>query len=255
LGRCLTAGFAYQGEVSLYRNGKTRGESTEGLPPTAFVSFLQNHDQVGNRAFGERIIQIADPHAVRAAAAILLLAPPPPLLFMGEEFGAETPFFFFCDFEKNLAAAVTAGRRNEFAHFARFNNPAERDRIPDPSDAGTFKASQLDWSVIAEPGHQDWLRFYRKLLGLRREHIVPRLATGCAVHADYEVHGDRGLTARWKFSDQSELSLMANLGTDSLSGLNPPASQVVVVYASEQMNADALKRGTLPAWSVVWFLK
>ena len=132
LGRCLADGFAYQGEISLHRNGETRGEPTEGLPPTAFVSFLQNHDQVGNRAFGERIIQIADRRAVRAAAAILLLAPSPPLLFMGEEFGAETPFLFFCDFEKDLAAAVTAGRRNEFAHFARFNDPAERERIPDP---------------------------------------------------------------------------------------------------------------------------
>ena len=121
----LTGGFAYQGEDSVYRNGKARGEPTEGLPPTAFVSFLQNHDQIGNRAFGERIIQIADRRAVRAAAAILLLAPSPPLLFMGEEFGAETPFLFFCDFEKDLAAAVTEGRRNEFARFARFNDPAE----------------------------------------------------------------------------------------------------------------------------------
>src|ERR1019366_3508077 len=224
-----------------------------GLPPTAFVSFLQNHDQVGNRAFGERIIQIADHRAVRAAVAILLLAPSPPLLFMGEEFGAETPFLFFCDFEKDLAAAITAGRRNEFAHFARFNDPAERERIPDPGDTRTFKASQPNWSLIVQPGHRDWLRFYRTLLDLRCERIVSRLATGCAVNADYEVHGDRGLAARWKFSDQSELILMANLGTDSLSGLIPPASQVI--YASEQVNADVLKRKTLPAWSVVWFLE
>jgi 1,4-alpha-glucan branching enzyme len=172
---------------------------------------------------------------------------------MGEEFGAETPFLFFCDFEKDLAAAITAGRRNEFAHFARFNDPAERERIPDPGDTRTFKASQLNWGVIVQPGHRDWLRFYRKLLGLRGEHIVSRLSTGCAVNADYEVHGDRGLTAHWKFSDQSELILMANLGIDSLSGLIPPASQVI--YASEQVNADALKRKTLPAWSVVWFLE
>jgi 1,4-alpha-glucan branching enzyme len=172
---------------------------------------------------------------------------------MGEEFGAETPFLFFCDFEKDLAAAVTAGRRNEFARFARFNDPAGRARIPDPGDASTFKASQLNWSVTGQPGHRDWLLFYRKLLSLRREYIVSRLSTGCAVNADYEVHGDRGLTVRWKFSDQSELILMANLGTDSLSGLIPPAWQVI--YASEQVNADALQRRTLPAWSVVWFLE
>lgn len=104
-----------------------------------------------------------------------------------------------------------------------------------------------------QPGHRDSLRFYRKLLGLRCEHIVSLLSTGCAVNADYEVHGDRGLTAHWKFSDQSELVLMANLGTNSLSGLIPPASQVI--FASEHVNADALKRKTLPAWSVVWFLE
>ena len=249
----MAEGFAYQGEISLHRNGKPRGEPTAGLPPAAFVSFLQNHDQVGNRPFGDRIVQIADRHAVRAAVAILLLAPSPPLLFMGEEFGAETPFLFFCDFEKDLAAAVTAGRRNEFAHFARFNDPAERGQIPDPGDPKTFKASQLDWSDLSQPDHQDWLRFYRKLLELRREHIVPRLSTGCAVIADYEVHGDRGLTARWKFSDQSVLILIANLGAGSLSGPILPDSQII--YASEQLNADVLKRGTLPAWSVAWFLE
>ncbi len=130
LGRCLVEGFAYQGETSLYRNGEMRGEPTKGLPPTAFVSFLQNHDQIGNRAFGERILTLADPRAVRAAAAILLLGPSPPLLFMGEEFGAPTPFLFFCDFEENLAAAVTAGRRNEFARFGRFRDSATREANP-----------------------------------------------------------------------------------------------------------------------------
>jgi maltooligosyltrehalose trehalohydrolase len=253
LGRCLAEGFAYQGEISLHRNGKARGEPTAGLTPAAFVSFLQNHDQVGNRPFGERIIQIADHNAVRAAMAILLLAPSPPMLFMGEEFGAETPLLFFCDFEKGLATAVTAGRRNEFARFARFSDSAEREQIPDPSDPETFDASKLNWSDLQQPGHEAWLRFYRKLIALRREHIVAHLATGCAVNADYKVHGDCGLTARWKFSDGSELILMANLGTDSLSGLIPPASQVI--YASEQVNGDALKRGTLPAWSVAWFLE
>jgi 1,4-alpha-glucan branching enzyme/maltooligosyltrehalose trehalohydrolase len=104
-----------------------------------------------------------------------------------------------------------------------------------------------------EPGHREWLRFYRKLLELRRDHIVSHLSAGCAVSTDYEVHGDRGLTAHWKFSDQSVLVLVANLGTDSLSGLILPISQVI--YASEQVNADALKRGTLLPWSVVWFLE
>jgi malto-oligosyltrehalose trehalohydrolase len=253
LGCCLVDGFAYQGEVSAYRNGKPRGESTEGLPLTAFVSFLQNHDQVGNRAFGERILSIADCRAVRAATAILLLAPSPPLLFMGEEFGAETPFLFFCDFEKDLAAAVKGGRRNEFSHFARFADQAKRERIPDPNAAATFKASRLDWSVIAEPRHEEWLRFYRDLLKLRRQHVVPRLSMTCAVSANYEVKAPRGLRACWKFPDDSEFVLIANLGVDPLSGLTPPVSQVI--YASQEVSDSTLREGILPPWSVVWFLQ
>ena len=253
LGRCLVEGFAYQGESSVFRNGEPRGESTAGLPSTAFVSFLQNHDQVGNRAFGERIVKIADHRAVRAAVAITLLAPSPPLLFMGEEFGAETPFLFFCNFEKDLAAAVTSGRRNEFARFARFSDPAERERIPDPSAAGTFEVSRLDWSELDEPSHRDWLRFYRNLLELRSQHIVPRLTAGCVVTSDYEIHGERGLTAHWKFPDKSKLILMANLGNDSLSGLTVPSSKII--YGSEEVNTSAVRQGILPPWSVVWFLE
>jgi maltooligosyltrehalose trehalohydrolase len=252
LGRCLVAGFAYQGEASAYRHGKTRGESTVRVPLTAFVSFIQNHDQIGNRAFGERITTLADCRAVRAAAAILLLAPSPPLIFMGEEFGAETPFLFFCDFEKDLAAAVSTGRRNEFAHFARFNDPVERKRIPDPNAGATFEASRLHWDSIDQPRHRDWLHFYRRLIKLRCEHIVSRLAAGCAVKADYEVHGDRGLIASWEFPDRSKLVLMANLGGDSLSGLSAPPLEVI--YASDGVSAT-LKEGTLPPWSVVWFLE
>jgi maltooligosyltrehalose trehalohydrolase len=184
---------------------------------------------------------------------VILLAPEPPLLFMGEEFGAETPFLFFCDFEKDLAAAVTAGRRNEFAHFARFSDPAEREQIPDPSDVRTFEASRLDWSEIDQPGHREWLRFYQNLLKLRCRHIVPRLSAGCVVSSDYEILGQRGLTAHWKFPDRSKLTLMANLGTDLLSGLTPPASKII--YASEEVTANDLKRGKLPPWSVAWFLE
>ena len=252
LGRCLVAGFAYQGEASAYRHGKTRGESTVRVPLTAFVSFIQNHDQIGNRAFGERITTLADCRAVRAAAAILLLAPSPPLIFMGEEFGAETPFLFFCDFEKDLAAAVSTGRRNEFAHFARFNDPVERKRIPDPNAGATFEASRLHWDSIAQPRHRDWQHFYRRLMKLRCEYIVSCLAAGCAVKADYEVHGDRGLIASWEFPDRSKLVLMANLGGDSLSGLSAPP--LAVIYASDGVSAT-LKEGTLPPWSVVWFLE
>jgi maltooligosyltrehalose trehalohydrolase len=253
LGRCLVEGFAYQGETSAHRNDALRGEPSKGLPPTAFVSFLQNHDQIGNRAFGERLVKLADRRAVRAAMEIVLLAPSPPLLFMGEEFGAQTPFLFFCDFGKDLAAAVTAGRRNEFAHFTRFNNPAERERIPDPNAATTFEASRLNWSVIGQSQSEDWLGFYRRLLKLRSDSIVPHLSNACRIEANYELHRDRGLSASWKFANNSKLTLLANLGTVPLSGFKSQASQIL--YASEEVRADVLQQGTLPAWSVVWLLE
>jgi maltooligosyltrehalose trehalohydrolase len=252
LGRCLSQGFAYQGEVSRYRNGELRGESTEGLPLTAFVSFLQNHDQIGNRAFGERIAKLTNPAALRAAEAILLLAPSPPMLFMGEEFGAETPFLFFCDFKGDLAAAVTAGRRSEFAHFSAFNNAADRERIPDPNAATTFENSRLNWNVIAQPRHQEWLGFFQQLLTLRRELIVPRLCSACRLKVNYDIHGERALTVRWKFADNSELTLLANMGPESASSFVVPAAPII--YAGDEV-ADTLKRGTLPAWTVVWFLQ
>jgi malto-oligosyltrehalose trehalohydrolase len=253
LGRCLVSGFAYQGAPSLYRDGEKRGEPTDGLPLTAFVSFLQNHDQIGNRAFGERILTIADPRAVRAAAAISLLAPSPPLLFMGEEFGAQTPFLFFCDFEKDLAAAVTAGRRNEFARFARFSDPETRRGIPDPNAAATFEASRLDWDAMDQARHREWLRLYRRLLRLRSEHIVPRLSAACQIRAAYEILDNRGLTARWDFPDGAKLTLLANLSAESFSGTPPPDSQII--YASAEVSKSSSKRGTLPGWSVVWSLE
>jgi maltooligosyltrehalose trehalohydrolase len=253
LGRCLIEGFAYQGEPSLFRNGQARGERTTGLPPGAFVSFLQNHDQIGNRAFGERITTIADPRAVRAAIAILLLAPSPPLLFMGEEFGSTTPFLFFCDFEKGLAEAVAAGRRNEFARFTRFQDPASRAGIPDPNAAATFEVSRLDWHDLAQPRHRDWLSFYRRLLNLRCQYVVPRLSQACGITGRYDLHADRGLAAHWHFPDGTKLILQANLGADSLTGLTPPTSQII--YASDHLDEKALKQGALPAWSVAWFLE
>jgi len=253
LGRCLIHGFAYQGEISLHRGNQPRGEPTEGLPLTAFVSFLQNHDQVGNRAFGERITSLADTAAVRAAAAILLLAPSPPLLFMGEEFAAESPFLYFCDFKGDLATAVRDGRRGEFAHFAAFSNPAARERIPDPNAAATFERSALDWETIGQPPHQEWMMFYRRLLKLRREAVEPHLSGACRIGGKYNVRGDRGLTALWHFPDHAELALIANLGPELLPGFEPASAPLI--YATNKSSIAGLGEGTLPPWSVLWFLK
>ncbi|MHB8253223.1 MAG: malto-oligosyltrehalose trehalohydrolase, partial [Acidiferrobacter sp.] len=210
LGRCLTEGFAYQGEFSAHR-GAVRGHVSTGLAPGAFVSFLQNHDQIGNRAFGERITKLASDEAVRAAMAILLLAPSPPLLFMGQEFGCSQPFLFFCDFGSELAAAVTAGRRREFARFPEFGDPRSRARIPDPNSEATFHASQIDWDQALSEAGLAWQAFYRDLLHKRHERLVPHLKAGRPLAHGYTVFGVHGLRAAWRFADGAHLVLYANL--------------------------------------------
>ncbi|SCX84086.1 maltooligosyl trehalose hydrolase [Nitrosospira sp. Nsp13] len=247
LGRCLAEGFAYQGEVSAYRGHAKRGETSARLPPQAFVSFLQCHDQVGNRAFGERIAHIAPAAAVRAAAAVYLLAPGIPMLFMGEEFAAKSPFQFFCDFSGELRAAVTQGRRREFARFARFADPAVQAAIPDPNEIQTFLASKLDWSSLKD-AQAGWLAYYRNLLKLRREVIVPRLHGMGGRSAKFEVFAPEGLRVRWQLGDGSTLRLLANFSGKRIRA-DIPAGQAVFASSTEA------GRGMLDPWSVVWTLE
>jgi 1,4-alpha-glucan branching enzyme len=222
------------------------------LPPCAFVSFLQNHDQVGNRAFGERIGALADEPAVRAAAAVVLLAPPPPLVFMGEEFASRQPFQFFSDFGADIAAAVTAGRRREFARFARFAEPAARESIPDPNAAATYERSKLDWDSLLEAAHHDWLVFYRRLLRLRREQIVPRLAGMPGGAAVFRQLGETGLQVRWRLGDGAELVLLTNLGAAPLpvTAAQLPAGEPLYAEPASLAVQPAAQR--LPPWSVLW---
>jgi maltooligosyltrehalose trehalohydrolase len=247
LGRCLTEGFAYQGEASAFRNQARRGESTRGLPVTAFVSFLQNHDQVGNRAFGERITALASASAVRAATAILLLAPSPPLLFMGQEWGASGPFLFFCDFAADLAKAVRDGRRREFARFPQFSDAAARERIPDPNAIATYEATILDWSEREREAHAAWLTFHRQLLHIREREIAPRIVGMGAGGAAANLIGDKALQVQWTLADSSRLLLLTNMGNNPIAGPTIPASRILFQLAA---NSD----GILAPWSVVWCL-
>jgi malto-oligosyltrehalose trehalohydrolase len=246
--RCLAEGFAYQGDYSAY-HGSHRGEPSQSLPPTAFISFLQNHDQIGNRAFGERIAKLAEPKALRAAMEILLLAPQPPMLFMGEEFGAETPFLFFCDFHGDLADAVTKGRRNEFASFAKFNSLDALESIPDPNAESTFAQSKLDWNSLAINTHAEWLRLYRELLTIRQNEIVPHLGSACRVQCKALQEQQRHLSIDWRFADGTQLQLQANLGSEILMTTKQSRRPI---YAS---NRTAAEQGSLPPWSVAWSLQ
>ncbi|WP_300630282.1 malto-oligosyltrehalose trehalohydrolase [Pseudomonas sp.] len=215
LARCLGEGFIYQGQTT--RHGHARGEPSAQLPPTAFVSFLQNHDQIGNRALGERLHQLCPPQALKAATALLLLSPMIPLMFMGDEVNAAEPFLFFTDHHGELAQAVREGRRNEFADFAAFHDPEQRERIPDPNALTTFRQSQ---PALVENDHA---QFYRHLLSLRHQHVVPHLPGSEALGA--QVLADGAVSARWRLGNGSVLQIDLNLSAEPV---DQPASPHVI---------------------------
>jgi len=237
LGRCLAEGFAYQGEVSPFSHEK-RGEPSAHLPPCAFVDFLQNHDQVGNRALGERLVVLSKEKSLSALMAILLLAPSPPMLFMGEEWGCTRPFLYFCDFQGELGEAVRNGRREEFARFATFQDPAARARIPDPDAEATFRQSALSWDEAESPAGRRWLELYSSLLATRREKVAP-----LNVHPGrYRLLGERALEVRWPLEGGGTLLLLANVGDEG--------------HAMEPPDARLLWGNDVPGepWSVTWWL-
>ena len=252
LARCLAEGFAFQGEPSAFRAGKRRGEPSKHLSPSAFINFTQTHDQIGNRAYGERIAMLAEPKPLQIALAILLLAPSPPMLFMGEEFAAATPFQFFCDFQGKLATAVTEGRRREFAGFREFASPAAQARIPDPNNQSTFERCKLDWDCLNQPQHKAWLEYYQQLLTLRRTHIVPHLS-GIRAGAVFELIGVSALSVRWSLENNKQLLLVANLGDVSIK--NSLTLRGTPVYLSQTDLATIFSAGTLPPWCAAWFIE
>jgi maltooligosyltrehalose trehalohydrolase len=216
LGRCLAEGFAYQGETSPH-SGKARGEPSRELPPSAFVAFLQNHDQIGNRAFGERLNALASPEKLRLARAGLLLSPQIPMLFMGEEWAASAPFQFFVDFsaEPELEQAVRDGRRREFQHFAAFADPEATLQIPDPTDAATFRRSTLDRSEAGAPGHAEVVEETRRLIALRAAEVVPLTKTRF-LGAKTSRRGASALDVVWRF-EGGNLRFLLNVGDEPVS--------------------------------------
>ena len=234
LARCLAEGFIYQGETPPGAD-HTRGTPSAHLSPTRFVSFLQNHDQVGNRALGERLISLTDPARLRAATALHLLCPQVPLLFMGEREGSRSPFLFFTDFNDDLADAVREGRRREFTHFAAFRDAKAREGIPDPNARRTFETSEPQ----AGPDADEWRSFYRTLLAIRREQIVPRLEGACGENAD--VLGPGAIAARWRMGDGSLLFIAFNIGTGHV---DFPAIASAPIFALGETGAP----GSLTAW-------
>ena len=242
LERCLTEGFAYQGEPSLHRHGEARGEPTAALPPAAFVSFLQNHDQIGNRAMGERLCHLASPHKLRLAQAIMLLSPQPPMLFMGEEWAASSPFLYFCDFHGELAKAVREGRRKEFKSFSEFSDPEARLRIPDPNARDTFEASRVNWHERETEPYVSAYAHTQHLIALRRKHILPLLKSGF-VKTLHRKAGPQRLNITYLFK-KGEAEVTANF-SDSPMPLGYIAGEPI-------WGAD---KGKLDPWECCWVVR
>jgi maltooligosyltrehalose trehalohydrolase len=236
LGRALAEGFVYQGEASVHRNGNARGEPSTHLPPSAFVAFLQNHDQVGNRAFGERLSHLAETRQLALAHAALLLSPQIPLLFMGEEWAASSPFLFFVDFadDESLSSAVRDGRRREFARFGAFRDAQAAQKIPDPTAQASAASSVLCWDERNLPPHAEVLAETRRLLAWRRREIWPLTRT--AYHgAAWSVHAAAALDVVWQY-ETGTLRILANFGEAAVS-LGVSGSERVV-WASPSARCD-----------------
>jgi malto-oligosyltrehalose trehalohydrolase len=246
LARCLKEGFIYQGEPSVYRDGKRRGTPSAALPPTAFVLFLQNHDQVGNRAFGERLTTLARAQALEAAIALQLLCPQIPLVFMGEEQASQSPFLFFTDHNPDLAKAVREGRRREFARFAQFSDPQKLKRIPDPNAPDTFERSR---PAPHPAGAEKREGLYRRLLALRGSEIAPRLDGARAL--DAIAVGPAAALARWRMGDGAVLVLASNLAAEAAA--IPPQSHRLL-FGSTEPAARAVQTGRLEPYSTVALL-
>ena len=238
LARALASGFVYQGEISTFWGNKPRGEPSGQLPPTSFVNFLQNHDQIGNRALGDRLEGLVPARGMEAALAVTLLAPMVPMLFMGEEWGSKAPFPFFCDFKGDLATAVRHGRRREYA----WAYETYGDDVPDPLDPATPQSALLDWES-RDAQEEARLMLVRALLAVRHDQIVPRLSG--AMFGDAKAADNGLLTAHWRLGDATTLRLIANLSDQDITQTNPTSGTPI-------WGGEAGDR--LPPWSVFWRL-
>jgi maltooligosyltrehalose trehalohydrolase len=241
LARCLTEGFAYQGEPLPNRNGRPRGAPSADLPPVTFVSLLQNHDQIGNRALGERLTALTHPKSLGAAIALLLLCPQIPLIFMGEEEVSRSPFLFFTEHSEERAESVRGGRKKEFANIA-----GARADLPDSNSPATFERS------APQPDGQfggDRRAFYRHLLTSRRDRLGPGLK---AVEAIGPKAIGSAVAAQRALPNGCTLTIVCNLGSNSVDRLVETGR---LLFESQQGDFDSLRRGTLFGRTTVGYIE
>lgn len=249
----LRRGWFYEGQESP-GHGKARGTPAGEIAPMRFVHCLQNHDQVGNRAFGDRLSDVVPAPVYRAASALLLLSPYTPLLWMGQEWAASTPFQYFTDHPEELGRLVTEGRRREFGRFSAFRDPALRERIPDPQAEETFTRSRLRWEERDEPGHAGTLALYRELLRMR--HHEPALLrrdrgsfavtalTGNGIALRREGDGGEALLLVVSFGDELVVDLAAREETQA-----PGDGEWMLVLSTEEGRFGGQEKGAMATLS------
>ena len=216
LARSLESVFVYDGNFSVYRN-RDHGRPIEGLPGWRFLGYSQNHDQVGNRARGERLAHLVSDGRERIAAALVFAAPFVPMLFQGEEFGASAPFQYFTDHEEELGRLVSEGRKREFVAFGW-----DPEDIPDPQDKSTFENSRLDWSELEKPSHAAMLDWYKRLIQLRRS--TPELSNGRLEAVTVTFDEDE----KWLVMDRGPIQVACNWGPDTLKIALPPEAALLL---------------------------
>ncbi len=243
LGKALAEGF-----VIAAQENHDEFEAGCHVPPTAFVSFLQSHDLIGNRIFGERVSNLLPAATVRALVAVALLLPQTPMLFMGEEWGASTPFPYFCDFHGDLGEAVRKGR---YEQISKLPGVSQEDlkHAPDPQAEATFLSAKLQWHQRSDEVHAGWLELYTSLLSIRRERLMPSLANLPGRCGAYEVLGPGALKIAWKLKGGVRLYLAANLWHAAREGFGPAMGEVLWLEGSESSEGGS---GNLGPWSVRW---
>jgi len=233
LARTLSHGFAFP-------EGALPTAASAPVVPAAMVNFLGNHDQVGNRAFGERLATLVPEPAAEIALLLVVLTPAAPMVFMGDEFGATTPFLYFAHWEGELREAVRAGRQKEFSHAVPDNAS-----LPDPCDAATWAASRLDWAQCELPAGRARSALLQQALRIRREWLVPHAPrlNACG-HTAMRV-GARGLRIVWHYSDGAQWCVDVNLGPDVLQDA-PPAPHGTAVWQHRWTDGPP---GAAPGWA------
>jgi maltooligosyltrehalose trehalohydrolase len=253
LARSLTHGMLFEGAHRRPGGAREQCIAAPPQPLGAMVNCAHNHDQVGNRAFGDRLTRLVPPAAAELATLLALLTPATPLLLFGEEVGATSPFLYFADWDGELRQAVREGRQREFGHAAGANGGIE---LPDPCSAGTFAASRPDPAQRDTDSGRRWLQRVRDALAARRSEITPRqhlLLTG--QHRSERI-GGTGIRVRWRYGDGTLLALDLNIGAAAIDigvGSHGAPADARVVFQHQRSDADPRAR-QWPAWSALWWV-